>query len=174
MRPTENEYAPYYHKYIERVPDDDVRSILRIQLDDTLALLRPLTEEQAGIRYAEGKWSIRQVIGHMTDVERIMAYRALRIGRADETPLAGFDENVYAQTGEFDRRTLRSLLAELELTRASTAAFFHNLPEAAWERRGTANNYPVSVRAIAYIIAGHELHHREILQERYLRRAAAV
>jgi uncharacterized damage-inducible protein DinB len=172
MRPNENEYAPYYHKYVERVPDDDVRSILRVQLDDTLALLRPLKEEQAGIRYAEGKWSIRQVVGHLADVERIMGYRALRIARNDQTPLPGFDENIYADTGEFDRRTLRSLLAELEVTRAATAALFHNLPESAWDRRGTANTNSVSVRAIAYIIAGHELHHREILQDRYLQAAA--
>jgi hypothetical protein len=172
MRPTPAEYNPYYHKYIERVPDEDIRSILRVQLDDTLALLRPVSEEIAAFRYAEAKWSIKQVVGHLIDVERIMTYRALRIARADQTPLPGFDENVYAQTAESDRRTLGSLLAELEATRAGTAAFFHNLPAASWERTGTANNAPISVRAVAYIIAGHELHHRELLQERYLAVAA--
>jgi len=168
QRPQAGEYNPYYHKYSERVPDGDIRSLIRVQLADTLALLRPLTEAQAGHRYAEDKWTVRQVVGHMTDVERIMMYRALRIARGDQTPLPGFDENVYANTAGFDQRSLRSLVGELEATRGATAALFHNLPAEAWERTGTANDNPVSVRAIAYIIAGHELHHREILQSRYL------
>ena len=172
MRPASNEYLPYYHKYIERVPDDDIRSILRVQLDDTLALLRWVSEEVAAFRYGEGKWSIKQVVGHLIDVERVMTYRALRIARGDQTPLPGFDENAYAETAGSDQRTLRSLLAELEATRAATAAFFENLPAEAWQRSGTANDAPVSVRAIAYIIAGHELHHREILKDRYLGVAA--
>jgi hypothetical protein len=172
MRPAANEYAEYYHRYIQRVPDDDIRSILRVQLDDTLALLRPVSEDIAAFRYADDKWSIKQVVGHLIDVERIMTYRALRFARGDQTPLPGFDENAYAGTAGSDQRTLRSLLAELEVTRAATAAFFHNLPPETWTRVGTANNNPISVRALAYIIAGHELHHRELLQDRYLAVAA--
>jgi uncharacterized damage-inducible protein DinB len=167
-RPDQSEYAAYYHRYIELVPEGDIRMILRVQLGDTLAILRPLGEERAGLRYDEGKWSIRQVIGHIADSERIFLYRALRIARGDQTPLPGYNENVYADQGGFDARPLHNLLAELEATRASTAAFFQNLPDDAWTQMGTANDYPVSVRALAYIIAGHELHHREILQTRYL------
>ncbi|MGH7460733.1 MAG: DinB family protein [Longimicrobiales bacterium] len=168
QRPEQSEYGAYYHRYIERVPDGDVRMIMRVQLADTLALLRPLSEEQAGFRYAEGKWSIRQVIGHLADTERIFVYRALRIARGDQTPLAGFNENVYADKGGFDERPLHSLLAELEATRAASAAFFQSLSEGAWTCMGTANDYPISVRALAYIMAGHELHHRAILQDKYL------
>ncbi|MGH7471185.1 MAG: DinB family protein [Longimicrobiales bacterium] len=171
QRPEQSEYAAYYHRYIERVPDGDIRMILRAQLADTMAMLRPLTEEQSAYRYAEGKWSIKQVVGHVVDAERIFLYRALRIARGDQTPLPGYNENVYADIAGFDQRPLRSLLAELEATRASTASFFQNLPEEAWARSGTANSYPVSVRALAFTIAGHELHHREILQTRYLGQA---
>ena len=142
--------------------------IMRVQLADTIALLRPLTEEQAAYRYAEGKWSIKQVIGHLADTERIFVYRALRIARGDQTPLPGFNENVYVDQGAFDDRPLQSVLAEFEATRAATAAFFQGLPEPAWARMGTANDYPISVRALAFIVAGHELHHRALLQERYL------
>jgi hypothetical protein len=137
-----------------------------------MALLRPVSEDIAAFRYDEGKWSVKQVIGHLIDVERIMTYRALRVARGDQTPLPGFDENAYAQTAGSDQRTLRSLLAELEATRAATAAFFHNLPAETWMRIGIANNNAISVRALAFIIAGHELHHREILQDRYLAVAA--
>ena len=167
-RPARDEYAAWYQKYIERVPEDDIRSILRVQLADTLALLRPLSEQQSNFRYGPDKWTIKQVIGHLIDSERIFLYRAVRVARGDQTPLAGFDENIFVESGGFESRTLESLLRELEAARASTAAFFHNLPAEAWSRRGIANNNPVSVRALAYTIAGHELHHRAILQDRYL------
>jgi uncharacterized damage-inducible protein DinB len=172
QRPEPSEYAAYYHRYIELVPEGDIRMILRVQLADTLALLRPLSEEQAAYRYAEDKWSIKQVIGHLFDAERIFLYRALRIARGDQTPLPGYNENVYADNAGFDQRPLANLLAELEATRAATAAFFQNLSGDAWTRTGTANSYPVSVRALAYTIAGHELHHREIVLTRYLGQTA--
>jgi uncharacterized damage-inducible protein DinB len=168
QRPNNDEYAQFYHRYIERVPTDDIRLILRVQLADTLALLRPLSEQQATFRYAPEKWSVKQVIGHLIDAERIMTYRALRIARTDETPLPGFDEDTYARQAGSDERTLQSLTGEFEAVRQSTAAFFQHLPDAAWPRRGLANNHSVTVRGLAYIIAGHELHHREILQTRYL------
>ena len=168
QRPAADEYAPFYHPYIERVPAGDIRLMLRVQLADTVALLRPLSEQQAASRYAPDKWSIKQVIGHLIDAERVMTYRAMRIARGDETPLAGFDENTYAENAGSDERTLQSLIAELETLRQSTAAFFQHLPDVAWSRRGTANNKSVTVRGLAFIIAGHELHHREILHSRYL------
>jgi uncharacterized damage-inducible protein DinB len=168
QRPNTDEYAQFYQGYIERVPTDDIRLILRVQLADTLALLRPLSEQQGMFRYAPEKWSIKQVIGHLIDAERIMTYRALRIARTDDTPLPGFDEDTYAQHAGSNERTLQSLTGELEAARQSTAAFFQHLPDAAWPRRGVANNHSVTVRGLAYIIAGHELHHREILQTRYL------
>jgi hypothetical protein len=168
QRPSTDEYAPFYHKYIERVPDGDIRLILRVQLADTSALLRPISEQQAAFRYEPGKWSIRQTIGHLIDTERVMTYRALRIARGDETPLAGFDENTFAENAGSDERTLPSLIGELEALRQSTAALFQHLPDAAWSRSGLANNKSVTVRGLAFIIAGHELHHREILQTRYL------
>ena len=168
QRPVAGEFNPYYQKYINLVPDDDVRALLRVQLGDTLALLRPLTEPQASFRYGPDKWSIKQVIGHLIDAERIFVYRAMRFARADQTQLPGFDENAYVPAGEFDQRTLESLLRELEAVRAASAAFFHGLPPDAWTRVGVANNDAMSVRALAYVTAGHELHHREILQSRYL------
>ena len=168
QRPNSSEYAPFYHSYVERVPAGDIRLILRVQLADTVALLRPVSEHQASFRYEPGKWSIRQVIGHLIDTERVLTYRALRFARADETPLAGFDENVFTERAGSDERTLPSLIGELETLRQSTAAFFQHLPDVAWMRSGLANNKSVSVRALAFIIAGHELHHREILQARYL------
>ena len=174
QRPGAGEYDPYYQKYIDRVPDDDIRALLRVQLTDTLALLRPLTEERGNFRYGPDKWTIKQVIGHLIDAERIFVYRALRFARADQTELAGFDENTYVPAGAFDQRTLESLLREFEAVRAATAAFFHGLAPEAWTRIGTANNSPMSVRALAYVVAGHELHHRELLQTRYLALTAGL
>lgn len=168
QRPAAGEFNPYYQKYIDKVPDEDIRALLRVQLADTLALLRPLTDQQANYRYGPDKWTIKQVIGHMIDTERVFAYRAMRIARADPTELPGFDENAFVAHGAFEQRSLESLLRELEAQRAATAAFFHGLAPEAWHRMGSANNTPVSVRALAYIAAGHELHHRDILQTRYL------
>ena len=173
QRPAAGEFNPYYQKYIDLVPDDDVRSLLRVQLSDTLALLRPLNEQQASHRYGPGKWSIKEVVGHMIDTERVFCYRAMRFARADQTELPGFDENAFVAGAEFDQRSLESLLRELEAVRGATAAFFHGLPQQAWTRAGTANNNRMSVRAAAYVIAGHELHHRDILQTRYLAAPAA-
>ncbi|MEX2283897.1 MAG: DinB family protein [Gemmatimonadota bacterium] len=167
-RPQPGEYNAYYQKYIDLVPEGDIRMVLRVQLADTIALLRPVSEQQSTHRYAEGKWSVKQVIGHLIDGERIFLYRANCIARGDRSPLPGFDENTYAEAGGFDGRPFQSLLAELEAARGSTASFFQNLPDDAWRRLGIANNLEISVRALAYITAGHELHHRAILAERYL------
>ncbi|HSL68728.1 MAG TPA: DinB family protein, partial [Longimicrobiales bacterium] len=130
LRPAKSEYAPFYQGYVERVPEGDIRLILRVQLDDTLTLLRPLTDEQAAYRYAPGKWSVLQVVGHLIDAERIFVYRATCVARGDRTPLPGFDENTYAEAGDFDQRALHSLIGEWEAVRHSTAAFFQHLPDA--------------------------------------------
>jgi hypothetical protein len=167
-RPHESEYAPYYGKYISLIPEGDFFLLLNKQLDETVGLLRNLTETQAGTRYEPGKWSIKAVLGHLVDTERIMCYRALRIARADETPLPGFEQDDYVRAANFDSRTLANLIEEYLAVRAATVALFRNLDAAAIARRGTANEVPVTVRALAYIIAGHERHHVKVLQTKYL------
>lgn len=173
-RPDATEHLPYYGKYVELVPDGDLIQTLRAQLDETLALVRGLPEAQGGHRYAPGKWSIREVLGHVIDTERIFAYRALRIARGDATPIEGFDENAYAAASEADARTLADLAEELEHVRLGNLAFFRALSHEALARRGTANGAEVTVRALAWILAGHELHHRALLRERYLSGAPAA
>jgi uncharacterized damage-inducible protein DinB len=167
-RPDETEYAPYYGRYIGRVPDGDILARLESQLAETLALLRGLTPEQAAHRYAPDKWSIKQVVGHMSDTERIFAYRALRFARNDSTPLPGFEQDDYMAAARFDERTLGDLADELELVRRSSLALLRPLDESAWQRRGVASGAEMSVRALAYTMAGHEIHHREILVTKYL------
>jgi hypothetical protein len=166
-RPAPSEYAPYYAGYVERVPDGDLLAQLRRQIQDTRALLRDLPPSRAVHRYAAGKWSVAEVVGHLADAERILSYRALRIGRGDGTPLASFDENAYVPAGGFDHRTLPDLVDEFTAVRAATVALLGGLPGDAFARSGTASSRPVTVRALAYTIAGHELHHVAILRERY-------
>jgi uncharacterized damage-inducible protein DinB len=167
-RPDASEHLPYYSKYVDRVPDGDPLLTLREQLDETVALVRGLDEAQGGHRYAPGKWSIRDVVNHVTDAERVFAYRALRIARGDATPLESFDENAYAEIADADARTLGDLAEEFEHVRRSSLSLFANLGDEALARRGTASGGPVSVRALAWIIAGHERHHVALLRERYL------
>lgn len=166
-RPNPDEYAPHYQKYVDRVPAGDVIARLARQVEDTAALLANVKETDAGRRYAPGKWSIREVVGHVSDAERVFAYRALRFARGDEAPLQPFDENAYAAAGGFDRRTLADLVAELRAVRQTTLALLRGLDEAAFARWGTASGHRVTVRALAHIIAGHEAHHVAILKERY-------
>jgi uncharacterized damage-inducible protein DinB len=167
-RPTKSEFLPYYERYIALVPDGDVISALASQLSETQSLLRVLPASVATYRYAPDKWSVNEVVGHMIDSERIFAGRALRFARNDSTPIPGFEQDDYVRNATFDAYPLSDLAAELETVRQSTIFFFRHLDEEAWTRRGLANNAEVSVRALAYIIAGHELHHREILRSRYL------
>jgi hypothetical protein len=167
-RPGATEHAPYYAKYIGRVPDGDLLELLRAQVMDTSALLRGVSDEQANFAYAPGKWTIKEVVGHITDVERVMSYRALRFARNDLTPLPGFDETAWGTNGNFAARTLDDLVEELQIVRAATIQFAKHLSDEALARVGTANGTPASVRALLYIIAGHERHHAELLRERYL------
>ena len=165
-RPEPTEYAPFFATYIDLVPEADVLAAMGAQLDDTLAFLRGVSEVQAKVLHAPYTWTVKEVVGHLTDGERVFGYRALRFGRADTTPLAAFDENVYARGGDFNRLTLADLVSEYEAARRSNLWLFRNLPAAAWARSGPAGGNPVSVRALAYIIVGHTRHHGAILRKR--------
>jgi DinB family protein len=167
-RPAEGEFLPYYERYIALVPAGDVLSTLDAQMRETQDLLRGLPASISTYRYAPGKWSVNEVIGHVTDSERIFASRALRFARNDPTPLPGFEQDDYVRNSKFDSYPLAELASELESVRRTTVFLFKHLEEPAWIRRGIANNAEISVRALAYIIAGHELHHRQMLVARYL------
>lgn len=168
IRPGSDEYLPYYGKYVARVPDGDIVDILGRQISETTALLRSISEEQADYRYAPGKWTIREVAGHMGDTERVFSYRALRFSRGDTTPCEGFDENIYAANGPFARVKMADLASELEHIRMASIHLFSNLDAESMALRGIANGAEVSVRALAFISAGHETHHLDILRSRYL------
>ena len=167
-KPDAAEYLPYYGKYISLVPDGDIITVLEKQIQETTGFLESIPESRAGFRYAPDKWSIKELVGHMIDSERIFAYRALRFARNDKTPLPGYEQDDYVSNASFDRCTLTGLASELKSVRQSTLFLFKHLDENAWMRRGLANDSEASVRALAHIIAGHELHHREILRSRYL------
>lgn len=167
-RPESSEYPPYTEGYISRVPDGDIVATLGKQLEDTLALINSIPEARGEWRYAEGKWSVKELIGHVIDGERIFAYRALRFARGDQTPLSGFEQDDYVRGAAFDKLSLGDLAQEYEYVRRATMSLFKNLDEEAWGRRGSANQNAVSVRALAFMIAGHERHHVEILRTRYL------
>ncbi|MFE8697255.1 DinB family protein [Cytobacillus sp. FJAT-53684] len=168
MKPEENEYAPYYATYVDLVPDGDIIHILNEQVEDTIQLLNHISDEQSLFRYAPGKWSVKEVVGHVVDTERIMAYRLLCIARGETVSLPGYDDQVYVQNAEFDRLPLKELIENLRVVRQSTIQLLKELDTKAWIRIGNANGSDVSVRALAYIIAGHERHHRQLVKERYL------
>jgi uncharacterized damage-inducible protein DinB len=153
---------------VNAVTGDDALAALARQRESSEQFLRGIPEARAGHRYAPGKWSIREVIGHVSDAERIFCYRMLRIGRGDETPLSSFDENAYVPTGGFERRSLADVTAELAAVRDATLALARNFDETALLRVGTASGKRISARALAWIIAGHEAHHLRVLGERYL------
>jgi uncharacterized damage-inducible protein DinB len=166
-RPASDEYSQPFARYVERVPDGALVAQLERQAAETASVLGALSEEQAAHRYAPDKWSVKEIVGHLADAERIFSYRLLRFARKDGTPLPGFDENPYVEAAEFDRRTLPDLLAELASVRDATLRLLRGLPADALTRRGVASSGTLSVRALAYVIAGHELHHREVLKTRY-------
>ena len=167
-RPTENDYAPYYKDYINYIEGDNIIKILRDQLSRTVKLVKSIPEEKGNYAYAKGKWSIKEVLGHITDSERIFAYRALCIARGEEKSLPGFEQDDYVREGNFNNRTLASLIDEFMQLRKSNIDLFTSFSEDALNRRGLANNYEVTVRAFLFIIAGHEFHHINILKEKYL------
>jgi|SRR6185437_5577399 uncharacterized damage-inducible protein DinB len=169
MHPKADEHAPYYARYIERVPSGDLVTVLRDQSMETVALLRDVSPELANFAYAPGKWTVKEVVGHVIDSERIFAYRALRFARGDSTELAGFEQDPYVPAGNFGRRSLGDLLEELQVVRAATIHLVRHATDEVLSRRGIASGKEVTVRALFYIIAGHERHHVGLLRERYLR-----
>ena len=168
-RPAPSDHAVYHVKYVSLVPGDDPIAAMRSGMAETLGLLRGLPDDVAMTKHPPYTWSIKEVVGHLIDCERVFGYRALRIARGDSTPLAGFEENDYVAEGGFDARSLDDLLTEYEALRRSHLAFFAGLPESAWERRGVANGSEVTVRAVAFILAGHERHHGAVLRKRLAR-----
>lgn len=170
--PQAGEYSDFNYEYIRRVPAGDVLLFMETQFAQTMALLRGISQAQAEMRPAPGEWTIKQIIGHMSDTERIFAYRALRIARGDETPLPGFDQDPYVANGNFDQRSLTDLLDEFAAIRQSNLYLFRNFTGADAQRLGTASNHPISVRSLVYMCAGHEHHHMESIRNVYLRASA--
>lgn len=167
-RPDKGEYAPYYEKYVLRVPGDNSVLALQELMDQTQTLLSQIDEEKSLFRYAEGKWSIKELIGYLIDTERVFGFRALCFARNDKTPIAGMEQDDYVRNANFDDVKFADLAGEFRSVRNSTIAMFQNLTAAAWLRSGVASDNLVSVRALAFMIAGHEIHHLNILNERYL------
>ncbi len=166
--PEPTEHLPYYGKYIALVARKNIIETLEEQRQVTFQFLGSIPQAKADHRYAPEKWSIKEVVGHLVDSERVFAYRALRFARADSLPLQGFDENHYVAHAEFAQCTLPDLANEFDLVRRSNILMFKQFSDETWLRRGQANNAEVSVRALAYIMAGHELHHLDIIRKRYL------
>jgi len=166
-RPERDEFDSYYERYISLVENGDILSVLKNQISETVVLLNGIDAEEADFRYAAEKWSVKELVGHMIDTERIFAYRALRIARGDRTPIEGYEQDDYIKNAEFGKCGLADLAEEFSLVRKSNLYLFRNLSEAAWLRRGTANGKEVTVRALAYTTAGHEIYHVNILRERY-------
>jgi len=166
-KPSFGEYPDYYRGYVELVPEGEIIEILSSQLEETISLLKA-NKEKRDFRYAEGKWSLIEVVGHIIDTERVMAYRLLRIARGDKTSLHGYDDEVYVENARFSERKLEDLLDEFILVRKATLVLLKGLPKEVWQNIGYANNGEFTVNSIAYIIAGHERHHRKLIEERYI------
>lgn len=166
-RPPAEEAAPSHREYLAEVSDEPIGRQLSAQADELGRLVGGLSDAAARRRYAPGKWSVKEVVGHLSDAERILAYRLLRIARGDATPLPGFDENAYASAAGADERPAAELLAEFAAVRRATAALVEGVGPDCWGRMGNANGAPVSARALAYVIVGHVAHHLRVLRERY-------
>jgi hypothetical protein len=166
-RPAADEYLAYYDRYVTLVPEGNLVDLLLEQQLETIGMLRRVDDERGLHAYAPGKWTIKEVIGHLCDAERVFAYRALRFARSDAQSVAGFDENAYVPAGRFNERRIGGLIDEFQSIRAATVHVFRYLAEEDWARRGIANGHPISVRALGFVIAGHELHHAKLLRERY-------
>jgi len=171
-RPNETEYAPYFQSYVNQVSETDILHVMRAQVDDLDVLLERVAPEKETYRYAEDKWSIREIVGHLIDGERVFGYRAFSIARGEQQSLPGFDQDEYMLTAPYNNIELEDLLSELRLVRLGNIAMFRTLDEESWNRVGTANENQVSVRAIAFIMAGHLRHHMNVLRERYLANAS--
>lgn len=166
-RPDAADYAPAFAGYIAEVTEEEILGALAAQSTDMQKLLASLDESKALFRYAEAKWSVKEVVGHMTDAEWIMGYRALAIARGETQSLPGFEEDDYVRNASFDSWKLGDLAERYALVRKATLLLFRNLPDEAWDRRGKANGNEITPRALAWVVAGHELHHLKVLRERY-------
>lgn len=167
-RPGSDEYNAYYGLYVGHVPDGDIFNILNTELGKAHELLDPLCDEDGEFRYAPGKWSLKEVLGHVIDTERVFGFRALSMARSDPAALPGMDQDHYAENCNAHGRPMADLLAEFDLIRRSTIALFKSFDDEMTQRRGMASGFEFSVRSFAWIIAGHEIHHRKVLAERYL------
>jgi hypothetical protein len=167
-RPEADEYAPFYAGYVARVPETDVLAALARQPDELRALAARFGGERERFRYAPGKWSVRELFGHLADAERVFGFRAFCFGRGERAALPGFDENDYVAAAGDDGRPLGGIVEEFGLARAANLAALRGLDAAAWDRVGTASGNPISVRALAFVMAGHARHHAAVLEERYL------
>jgi hypothetical protein len=166
-RPGENEYAPFYAGYVARVPETDVLAALRAQPDELGRVASSVSKDKERFRYGEEKWSVREIFGHLVDSERFFGHRAFCVSRGDATPLPGFDEKLYVSGAGHDSRPLADLVKDFSLLREANVRLLENLGPAAWPREGVANGARVTVRALAYIMAGHVRHHLAVLEERY-------
>ena len=167
-KPAPTEHAPEFSQYVTLVGEGDIIQTLEQQLENSLSLLRTISPDKGNFRYAPDKWSVKELLGHLIDSERIFSYRALSFARNDQSPLPGYEQNDYVREGNFDSRNLADLAEEFAIVRRATIQLLRPLNETEWLRHGKANENDVSVRALAYIIAGHVAHHAAILQERYL------
>ena len=170
LRPQKSEYPAsiYTSRYIESVEHENVMEALSAQMQIVINLFKNFSEEQAGYRYAPEKWSLKQLLGHITDTERIFAYRALAIARGEQQSLLGFDENEYMEASNFEVQSLSTLIEQYQYNRLSSMALFNTFSEEVLDRKGTANGNSLTVRAILWMVAGHEAHHLNIIRERYL------
>lgn len=166
-RPAPDEHLPYYRQYVEQVPEGDLLGLMDTQAADFAAQLGAWSEEKGGFAYAPGKWTVKELVGHLIDGERVFTYRAMTFARGDAGPLPGFDENAWVPAGRFNERSLKSLVTEWLAVRQATRALFGGLPVESHAARGSANGAPVTVRALAYITVGHVTHHLRVLKERY-------
>lgn len=166
-RPEKTEYAEFYAGYVSLVEETDVVSALQTQLTEIEILFAEMASDKADFRYAPGKWSVKELLGHIIDGERIFSYRALRISRSDQTPLPGFDQDIFMENSNFGERTIADLLEEFLYLRQANIIFFRTLNEKAWNHTGTASDAQISVRALAFIMVGHVRHHINILRARY-------
>ncbi|MCV9887218.1 DinB family protein [Metabacillus halosaccharovorans] len=167
-RPNLNEYHPYFERYLELVPDKGLQDILKKQLETTINLLSNITSEQAEYQYEEKKWRLKEVVGHMADVERVLSYHLLVIARGDTVSFTPFDKDLFMTNANFRQLDFKDILSDFTIVRQCTSSLISSLPEDSWIRTGTVLNHPMTARALAYIIAGHELHHQTIIKERYL------
>lgn len=167
-RPDREEYAPFYAPYIALAPEGSVEAHLTFQLEETIRFLSSIPESKHSHRYADDKWKLKEVLGHITDTERVMSYRLLRISRGDKSPLPGFDENIFVANSLFATQSWEDLVETYSAVRRATLTLFRGISGEMWMRSGTASEVGVSARALAYIIAGHELHHLNVIKEKYL------